>query len=101
MPADPRHSESAFETVIEANLLQYSYQRVPAAGFDRERAIFPETVLVFLRAAGPQLPDQIREVVVVWHRSSGLSYWRVLARHSTFLHMATRGVRPVLPFRFK
>jgi type I restriction enzyme, R subunit len=49
MSSPPRHSEAAFETVIEAQLLGNGYARVPAEGFDRERAIFPETVLAFIR----------------------------------------------------
>lgn len=44
-----RHSETAFETVIEAHLLQNGYVQVAREGFDRERAIFPETVLDFIR----------------------------------------------------
>ena len=45
----PRHSEAAFETVIEAHLLQNGYVPVAREGFDRDRAIFPETVLAFIR----------------------------------------------------
>ena len=44
-----RHSEGAFETVIEAHLLSNGYVREPEARFDRERSIFPETVLEFIR----------------------------------------------------
>ena len=44
-----RHTEAAFETVIEANLLQNGYVSIAREGFDRERAIFPETVLAFIR----------------------------------------------------
>lgn len=44
-----RHSEAAFETVIEATMLANGYVSEPAAGFDRDRAIFPETVLEFIR----------------------------------------------------
>jgi len=50
---DARHSEAAFETVIEAHLLQSGYVPVDGAGFDRERAIFPETVLGFIRDTQP------------------------------------------------
>jgi type I restriction enzyme, R subunit len=46
MNSPPRHSESVFEAVIEAQLLGNGYARVPAEGFDRERAIFPDTMLV-------------------------------------------------------
>src|SRR5215831_9989895 len=49
-----RHSEAAFETVIETHLLANSYVSVERASFDRERAIFPETVLAFIRATQPQ-----------------------------------------------
>ena len=48
-----RHSEGAFETVIEAHLLQNGYARVAPVGFDRARAIFPETVLDFIRDTQP------------------------------------------------
>ena len=49
-----RHSEAAFETVIEAHLLGNGYVRVAGEGFDRERAIFPETVLAFIRETQPK-----------------------------------------------
>jgi type I restriction enzyme R subunit len=51
--SEARHSESAFETVIEAHLLQNGYTIV-REGFDRERAIFPETVLAFIRETQPK-----------------------------------------------
>ena len=46
--------ESAFETVIEAHLLANGYVPLPGHGFDRERAIFPETVLGFIRETQPK-----------------------------------------------
>jgi len=49
-----RHTEAAFETVIEAHLLAHGYVPVDRAGFDRERAIFPETVLAFIRETQPR-----------------------------------------------
>ena len=49
-----RHSEAAFETVIEAHLLGNGYVPVAGEGFDRERAIFPETVLAFIRETQPK-----------------------------------------------
>ena len=49
-----RHSEAAFETVIEAHLLQNGYVPVAREGFDRERAIFPETVLAFISETQPK-----------------------------------------------
>ena len=49
-----RHSEAAFETAIEAHLLQNGYVPVAREGFDRERAIFPKTVLAFIRETQPK-----------------------------------------------
>ncbi len=49
-----RHSEGAFETVIEATMLANGAVPEPAAKFDRERAIFPETVLEFIRNTQPK-----------------------------------------------
>lgn len=49
-----RHSEGAFETVIEATLLANGYVGQPPEGFDRDRAIFPETVLAFIRSTQPK-----------------------------------------------
>ena len=52
-------SEAAFETVIEKHLLNHGYVRLPGEGFDRERAIFPETVLAFIRETQPQAWSKI------------------------------------------
>lgn len=49
-----RHSEAAFETIIETHLLQNGYQSVSREGFDRDRAIFPEVVLSFIRQTQPK-----------------------------------------------
>jgi type I restriction enzyme R subunit len=49
-----RTNEAAFETVIEVHLLQHGYLPVAREGFDRERAIFPETVLAFIRETQPK-----------------------------------------------
>jgi type I restriction enzyme, R subunit len=45
----PRHSEGAFETVIEAHLLRNGYFPIARESFDRERAIFADTILAFIR----------------------------------------------------
>ena len=50
----PRHSEAAFETVIEAHLLKHGYVSIAREGFDRERAMFPEAVLAFIRETQPK-----------------------------------------------
>jgi type I restriction enzyme R subunit len=49
-----RTTEAAFETVIEAHLLQNGYVPMAPERFDRERAIFPETVLAFIRETQPK-----------------------------------------------
>lgn len=46
-------SEKSFETVIETHLLANGYIPVSPDGFDRERAIFPETILAFIRETQP------------------------------------------------
>ncbi len=50
----PRHSEAAFETVIETHLLANGFVTVDRDGFDREQAIFPDTVLAFIRETQPK-----------------------------------------------
>ncbi len=47
-------NEAAFETVIETHLLANGYVPVNREGFDRERAIFPKTVLGFIRETQPK-----------------------------------------------
>ena len=51
---ESRHTESAFESVIEEHLLQNGYVVEDRGGFDRERAIFPETVLALIHATQPK-----------------------------------------------
>ena len=54
MSANPSsRSEAAFETVIENHLLANNYLRVDRNGFDRERAVFPDVVLDFIRETQP------------------------------------------------
>lgn len=48
-------SEAAFETAIEAALLADGYQALPSTAFDRERAIFPDTVLDFIWDTQPSV----------------------------------------------
>ncbi|WP_048049333.1 type I restriction endonuclease subunit R [Methanosarcina mazei] len=50
MPIEPSpNSEASFETAIEEYLLNNGYEIVEKKGFDREKAIFPEVVLSFIR----------------------------------------------------
>ena len=65
-------TEVAFEAVIEAHLQANGYVSVPGDGFDRDRAIFPRTVLDFIRETQPdewaklevQLGEQTGEQVL-------------------------------------
>lgn len=54
-----RKSEAAFETVIESHLVENGYVSIAPEGFDRERAIFPETVLAFIRETQPAEWDKL------------------------------------------
>jgi len=49
-----RHTEAAFETVIEEHLLGHGYVHEDRDAFDRERALFPDTVLGFIRETQPK-----------------------------------------------
>ena len=49
-----RTTEAAFESVIEAHLLAHGFISVASDDFDRKRAIFPETVLAFIRETQPK-----------------------------------------------
>src|SRR5713101_5992544 len=49
-----RHSEFAFESVIEAHLVSNGYISVDGESLKRERAIFPETILAFIRDTQPK-----------------------------------------------
>src|SRR5690349_10963595 len=49
-----RTTEAAFETVMESELLVHGYVPENRAGFDRDRAIFPEAVLAFIHETQPK-----------------------------------------------
>ena len=49
-----RTTETAFESVIEAHLLENGYVPITSEAFDRDRAIFPESVLAFIRETQPK-----------------------------------------------
>jgi type I restriction enzyme R subunit len=79
----PRINEAAFETVIESHLLANGYTRIAEDGFDRARAIFPETILTFIRATqekewkklealhGPKTGEQILADLCKWMDAHG------------------------------
>lgn len=54
-----RTSEAAFEVAIEAILLADGYKRVDAKNFDRERAIFPDEALAFIRVTQGKVWDKL------------------------------------------
>jgi type I restriction enzyme R subunit len=49
-----RTNEAAFESVIKTHLLANGYVYIDQASFDRERAIFPDIVLGFIRETQPK-----------------------------------------------
>ncbi len=77
-------SEAAFETAIEAVLLADGYQKLGSSEFDRERAIFPEVALDFIRATqaktwdklqtlhGEQTGDRVLEALCKWLDTYGV-----------------------------
>ena len=79
-----RTSEAAFETAIEAVLLAEGYTPVSAKGFDRERAIFPDEALEFIRATqakvwdklealhGEQTGERVLEALCKWLDTHGM-----------------------------
>lgn len=52
-------SEAAFETVLVDGLLASGYEPIDRAGFDRERAIFPQVVLDFIRTTQAKQWDKL------------------------------------------
>ena len=48
-----RHTEAAFEAVIEAHLLAHGYTSI-SSGYDRERALFPNVVISFIKTTQPK-----------------------------------------------
>lgn len=83
MTSTPRHSEAAFETVIEHHLLGHGYVAVSRDGFDRERAVFPAVVLGFIQDTqpkewaklealhGPKTGEQILTDLCKWMHANG------------------------------
>ena len=113
------HTEAAFETVCEANLLKGGYVNVDKAGFDQKRAIFPAEVVGFIKATqakdwskieavlGEKAEAQVLRDLVAWMDANGsLStlrhgfkcYGRTL-RVAFF--RAAHGLNPELEERYK
>ncbi|MCC5828323.1 MAG: hypothetical protein JJU36_02640, partial [Phycisphaeraceae bacterium] len=53
MAGSTRLQELAFESIIEQHLLTQGYVSVSGEGFDRERAVFADEVLSFIRDTQP------------------------------------------------
>ena len=58
-----RTNEAAFEAAIEAHLLSHGYRRVPGDDFDRDRAIFPEEALAFIRETQPEQWEKLERLL--------------------------------------
>jgi type I restriction enzyme R subunit len=54
MMTPSRHTEAAFELVVEAHFLSNGYVPISGEGFDRKRAVFPAAVLAFIRTTQPR-----------------------------------------------
>lgn len=52
-------SEAAFETAIEAVLLSTGYIRFDEKGFDKERSVFPDEALTFIRTTQDKVWDKL------------------------------------------
>ncbi len=77
-------SEAAFETAIEAVLLADGYHKHTTKDFDRERAIFPEVALEFIRNTqtktwdklqalhGEQTGERVLEALCKWMDTHGV-----------------------------
>jgi len=55
-------SEAAFETAIEDVLLAQGYEQHDPKSFDRDRAIFPEVALEFIRTTQPKIWNKLEAV---------------------------------------
>ncbi|MCP4676941.1 MAG: type I restriction endonuclease subunit R [Deltaproteobacteria bacterium] len=53
------HTEAAFESVLHNSLLDGGYKEVPRDAFDRQRAVFPEVVLRFIRETQAKQWDKL------------------------------------------
>ena len=83
MTSAPRHSEAAFETVIEHHLLGHGYVAISRDGFERASAIFPSVVLDFIKDTqpkewaklealhGPKTGEQILSDLCKWMDANG------------------------------
>lgn len=58
-----RVNEAAFEAVIEHHMLANYYQSIDREGYDAERAIFPKTVLAFIRQTQPIAWDKLASLL--------------------------------------
>lgn len=61
MKAAP-HTETAFEAVIEAHLLDNGYTALPNKKFDTEKALFPDTAIRFIQQTQPKEWERLQKL---------------------------------------
>jgi len=57
------HTEHTFEAEIEAYLLTHSYESASSKNFDRDKALFPQVVIDFVRATQPKVWAKLRAIL--------------------------------------
>lgn len=62
-----RHTEGAFESVIESHLLANGYVSVDKAAYDPERAVFPDVVGAFTPRSSPTTRRGVDLQPRTWH----------------------------------
>lgn len=69
--------ESAFESNIEAHLLDHGWSKVAPAGYDRKLGLFPDEVVSFVQASQPKAWQQWCPVMVGrrWRGTSSSGWW--------------------------
>jgi type I restriction enzyme R subunit len=67
-------SEALFPTAIESVLLVEGCTRVDGKGFDRERAIFPDEALAFIRTTQGKVWEKLKTLqgVETWRAGAGI-----------------------------
>jgi len=70
--ASAAHTEAAFESAIELDLLAKGYVALDKADFDRSHAIFPEVALAFIRETQPKEWAKLDALRAAAERTMGL-----------------------------
>ena len=72
-------SEAAFETAIEAVLLNDGYSKLASGAFDTERAIFPDEALTFIRETQSKTWEKLEAANAAFPRRAQFRCTLVLA----------------------